>query len=128
MGIVHHASYLTYFEAGRVEYMRRRSVNYADWVGSGIHLPVADIGLRYRRPAKFDQQLVVLTWIDKLSTFSVRFTYRIHALGAPDAELMVQGHTRLACVDHQGHLRPIPEEITGRLAGTEMFSRPDDQV
>lgn len=128
MGIVHHASYLTYFEAGRVEYMRRREVKYADWVGRGVHLPVVDIGLRYRRPARFDQQLVVLTWIDKLLPYSVRFAYRVHELHASPSERLVEGHTRLTCVDERGRLMPIPEEIAGRLAGPERFSRPDDQV
>ena len=31
MGIVHHATYLVYFEAGRVEWLRRRGITYADW-------------------------------------------------------------------------------------------------
>jgi len=133
MGIVHHASYLTYFEAGRVEYMRRRGVSYADWVGRGIHLPVVDIGLRYRRPARFDQRLVVLTWIDRLAPYSIRFTYSIldavgYAAQDRDAHRLVEGHTRLTCVDGHGALIPIPAEITERLAGSEVHSRPDDQV
>src|SRR6266496_27122 len=40
MGIVHHAKYLEYFEAGRVEYMHRRGVEYVEWTKRGIHLPV----------------------------------------------------------------------------------------
>jgi acyl-CoA thioester hydrolase len=128
MGIVHHGTYLRYFEAGRIAYMRRRDVCYADWVGRGVHLPVVDLGVRYRRPAKFDQELMVSTWVSKLSRYAVRFDYQIHAVGLPDSARMVEGHTRLACVDDQGRLRPIPDEIAGRLAGREMISRPDDLV
>ena len=36
MGIVHHANYLAYFEAGRVEWLRRRGVTYASWAQRGI--------------------------------------------------------------------------------------------
>ena len=43
MGIVHHANYLTYFEAGRVDWLHRRGISYENWVKRGIHLPVVDI-------------------------------------------------------------------------------------
>jgi acyl-CoA thioester hydrolase len=126
MGIVHHASYLTYFEVGRVEFMRRRGVCYADWIGRGIYLPIAEVGLRYRRPARFDQELSVDTWIDTLSPYSVRFAYTIHSVedgGAesepPKTALIVSGHTCQACIDEQRRLIPIPDEIAGLLAEPE---------
>lgn len=125
MGVVHHASYLSYFETGRVEFMRRRDVSYAAWVGRGVHLPVVDLGVRFRRPARFDQLLEVTTWIDKQSRFSVRFGYRIVEQGKLASDFLVEGHTRLACIDDQGALLPIPEAIAGRLAGQEMFNGPD---
>lgn len=128
MGVVHHASYLTYFEAGRVEYMRRRGVCYADWVGRGVHLPIVDIGLKYRRPAHFDQRLIVTVWLDSLQPYSMRFLYRVHDFDDPQSRAFVEGRTRLACIDKQGRLMGIPEEITGRLAGPECISRPVDQV
>jgi acyl-CoA thioester hydrolase len=41
MGIVHHANYLTYFEAARVEYLRKRGVSYARWAAEqAVQLPV----------------------------------------------------------------------------------------
>ena len=42
MGIVHHASYLLYCELGRVEWLRKRGVTYADWAAKGVHLPVVE--------------------------------------------------------------------------------------
>lgn len=128
MGVVHHASYLTYFEAGRVEFMRRRGVCYAEWVGCGVHLPIVDIGLRYRRPARFDQRLVVTTWLDQLKAYSLRFVYRINDFDAPDTSHLVEGHTRLACTDDTGRLAAIPSDITVRLAQPESLCRPVDQV
>ena len=61
MGIVHHAQYLAYFEVGRVEWLRRRGITYSSWVARDIHLPVVDVALRYRAPARFDDVLVVET-------------------------------------------------------------------
>ena len=58
MGIVHHAKYLEYFEAGRVEYMHRRGVEYLEWTQRGIHLPVVDVAVRYRKSVRFDERLL----------------------------------------------------------------------
>ena len=57
MGIVHHGTYISYFEVGRVEYMRRRGLDYHSWTQLGIHLPVVEVHVRYRRTARFDELL-----------------------------------------------------------------------
>ena len=49
MGVVHHASYLVYFEEGRSHYMREMGSNYADIEASGFRLPVVEANLIYRR-------------------------------------------------------------------------------
>ena len=61
MGIVHHANYLLYFEAGRVDWLHRRSISYDVWTKQGIHLPVVESQLRYRKAARFDDVLHVDT-------------------------------------------------------------------
>src|ERR1041384_3427448 len=61
MGIVHHGTYISYFEVGRVEYMRRRGLDYNSWTELGIHLPVVEAYVRYRRTARFDELLCIET-------------------------------------------------------------------
>src|SRR3954451_16345970 len=75
MGIVHHANYLTYFEAGRVDWLHRRGVSYEFWVKRGIHLPVVETRLRYRKAARFDEVLVVETTCRELTRVTVQFSY-----------------------------------------------------
>jgi hypothetical protein len=41
-GIVHHATYLTHVEAGRVEYLRRRGADYRALMDRGFHMPVVE--------------------------------------------------------------------------------------
>ena len=67
MGIVHHASYVVYFEAARVSWLRRRGVTYQAWAAAGIHLPVVDIAIQYKRPAKFDDELIVETTLSQVT-------------------------------------------------------------
>jgi YbgC/YbaW family acyl-CoA thioester hydrolase len=59
MGIVHHAAYFTYVEAGRVEYLRRRGADYRALTERGFHMPVVEAHLEYKRTSRFDDELVV---------------------------------------------------------------------
>lgn len=116
MGIVHHATYLVYFEAGRVEWLRRRGIVYAEWVTRGVQTPVAAAELQYRAPSRFDDLLVVETTLAKLRSVSLDFAYRI----TRDATLIAEGSTRLACIDAQHKLLRIPEDIRATLLGGEL--------
>jgi acyl-CoA thioester hydrolase len=129
MGIVHHANYVTYFERGRLEYMRRRGFPYKEMVGRGYHMPVVEANLRYRKPANFDDVLRIETRLGALSRVTVRFNYvvrRAPALGSAP-ELLVEGHIVLACVDDKGRPRPLPADILQALFVPEL-SQSDDLV
>ncbi len=111
MGIVHHASYVVYFEAARVSWLRRRGVTYQTWATAGIHLPVVDIAIQYKRPARFEDELCIETTLSQVTTATLTFSYRI----LRDAELLTTGHTRLACVDDGHVVRRIPVEMKSVL-------------
>ena len=115
MGIVHHANYLAYFEMGRVEWLRRRAVTYADWNARGIHLPVVDASIRYRAPARFDDCLTVDTRLVELRAASIRFEYRLER----DDALLAEGSTRLACIGPGHALQRLPPDIVSVLASAE---------
>lgn len=110
MGIVHHANYLQYFEAGRVAWLKARGVSYEAWVSAGMHLPVVDARVRYRRAARFDEALLVDTWVGAVGRASVRFDYRIERGTAP-GETLCEGSTLLACVDAALRARRLPREV-----------------
>src|SRR5450755_4199220 len=91
MGIVHHSNYLAYFEAGRVEWLRRRGVTYADWAARGIHLPVVEASVRYRAPARFDDIIAVETRLVEIRAAPLRFEYRMERLMGHEPELLAEG-------------------------------------
>jgi acyl-CoA thioester hydrolase len=117
MGIVHHASYLSYFEVGRIEWLRRRGVTYATWASRGMHLPVVEATLKYRAPARFDDALAVETVLAELRPASLRFDYRITR--EVDNALVVEGSTRLACVDDAHAVRRFSNEMLAVLTSRE---------
>ncbi len=116
MGIVHHGNYLVYFEAGRVEWLRRRGVVYADWAARGVHLPVVEARVLYRAPSRFDDVLDVVTTLRKLGSVSLEFTYRI----LRGAQLIADGSTRLGCIDAAHKLYRIPEDMRAVLLSGEL--------
>ena len=124
MGIVHHATYLSYFEVGRVEYLRWRGIEYLEWASRGVHLPVVEAHLRYRRTARFDERLVVETRLSELGRVKVRFDYRL----LRGAELVAEGWTTLACVDERHAPTRIPADILQVLSGPETNPRDLDSV
>lgn len=127
MGIVHHAKYLEYFEAGRVEYMHRRGLDYLAWTDHGIHFPVVEAQLRYKKPVRFDERVAIDTVLTELTRVTVRFTFRV-VRAAPAEELVAEGYTLLACVGENHAPRRIPPEMAELLVRPETHPRPIDQV
>jgi len=77
-GIVYHANYLRYMERARSDMLRtvgidQRAVQEA---GEGVYA-VADLSIRYRRPAKLDDALLVLTRVVKVTAPAVRIHQRV---------------------------------------------------
>lgn len=105
MGVVHHANYIKYFELARIEYLRRRGLNYASWVALGLHLPVIGVDIQYKSPSYLDDLLRIEARLSQLSRVKVGFTYRVLRPVAGDVLQIATGSTLLACVgnDH----RPI---------------------
>jgi acyl-CoA thioester hydrolase len=133
MGIVHHANYVTYFERGRLEYMRRRGLPYKEMVDRGYQMPVVELNLRYRKPAHFDDVLRIETRLGALSRVTVRFNYTVSRAparpisGSTPVDLLVEGYIVLACVDEKSRPRQLPEDIVQALFLPEV-SRSDDLV
>lgn len=120
MGIVHHATYLTYVEAGRVEYLRRRGADYRHLMQRGFHMPVVEAHLEYKRAARFDDEIVVETRLGALTRVTVRFDYDV----LRGTELLARGHTVLACVDDEHRPRRIPEDVAALLLAEEQPAAP----
>ena len=77
MGVVYHGSYIPYFEMGRVEWLRNRGVSYKCLEESGIALPIVSMTLNYKKPAKYDDLLIVKTKFKKYSNVKIEFDCEI---------------------------------------------------
>jgi acyl-CoA thioester hydrolase len=97
MGVVYYANYLVWMEAGRVDLCKALGFNYRDMeLDDGVFLAVAEATCRYRSPARFDDEVVVRTWVAEANTRIVIIAYEIRlepAEGAP-ARILATGQTR----------------------------------
>src|SRR5436309_10999153 len=78
MGVVYYANYLVWMEVGRVEFCKSFGVNYRDMErDDGILMAVAECNCRYLAPARFDDEVVVKTWIEHANPRIVTFAYEL---------------------------------------------------
>jgi acyl-CoA thioester hydrolase len=86
MGIVYHSNYLIWFEVGRSELFREIDLPYTSFEEQGLALAVVEASCRYRSSAHYDDELEVVTVLEKLTTRSVTFSYQILRQGKVLAE------------------------------------------
>lgn len=111
MGVVYYANYLRYFESARAAYWRGLGKSYKDLVDWGVALPVVEAHCNYRRPAYYEDVLVIDTRVSELRAASLRFAYRV----LRGAELLAEGYTRHAVIGPDGKPRALPEALRGAL-------------
>jgi acyl-CoA thioester hydrolase len=110
MGFAYYAHYLRWFEIGRAEMLRALGWSYRAVEEAGIQLPVLEARCRYRKPARYDDELMIETGVLELRRASVRFGYRI--VRERDGELLASGETEHCFLDREGK----PDRPPPRLA------------
>jgi acyl-CoA thioester hydrolase len=107
MGYLHHSRYLQYFEMGRVELLRSLGHSYADLERQGVFFVVAKAEVRYKAPARYDDELTLVTRLVRAT--HVRYDHA-YELKRGDT-LLAEGTTTIACVDREGQIRQIPDAL-----------------
>ena len=77
MGYCYYGNYAQYFEVGRVEALRDIGLSYKRLEDRGVMLPVADFQVSYKVPAKYDDELTVITHINEIKGPRLIFNYSI---------------------------------------------------
>ena len=96
MGVVYHGSYVPYFEIGRVEWLRNKGVSYKSLEESGIALPIVSMHINYKKPARYDDLLVIHTKLKSHGGVKIEFDCEIRN---ENDELLTTAHFILVFVD-----------------------------
>jgi acyl-CoA thioester hydrolase len=109
MGVVYHGNYFTWFEVGRVDFCRQLGFEYKQMeLQDDSFIVVADAHCRYKRPARFDDVLVIRTTVLMSHRRTVKFGYEIVDLETK--ELLATGETTHVFCDKQGRPKALPEK------------------
>lgn len=109
MGVVYYGNYFTWFEVGRVELCRRLGIDYKKMEEEDeSYLVVAEANCRYKRPARFDDQLAILTRVVGSHRRTITFAYEI--INKASGETIATGETTHVFCDRSGRPKSLPDK------------------
>ena len=113
MGVVYYGNYAQYLEQGRTECLRDIGFSYKWMEDNGIHLPVVNLTIDYKKPAHYDDFLKVTTILKKTPTFKIEFHYEIHN---QEGQLLAEASTTLVFVNSlTNKVRRAPDYLLKRI-------------
>lgn len=110
-GITYHANYLRWFERARSDLLRLLDIDQraAIEAGEGAYA-VSEINLKYLRPAKLDDDVVIETICTELGAASCRMHQRAWRGPIGGAELLSEATLRVGFIAPDGRPRRQPDE------------------
>ncbi len=116
-GIVYHANYLRFMERARSDMLRVAGIDQrrAHEAGEGAYA-VAQLAIRYRRPARLDDALVIVSRVDGIRAAACLIHQRVMRGG----EVLAEADVTAAFVSPDGRPRRQPPawiEIFARIKG-----------
>jgi len=121
MGIAHHSAYVPWLEVGRVEWLRALGVSYAQLERDGYALPVIEVRLRYVRPARFDDALIVRAALASIRSREAQFVYEVLSDEERPFQL-ANGMTRHMCL-LRGNVARLPDALLEAVRRAEQGAR-----
>jgi acyl-CoA thioester hydrolase len=113
MGVVYHAHYLVWCDVARTDHLRQAGVSYRELEEQGLRLAVTEAGVKYRAPARYDDQIRIRCWVRDLASRRVVFGYVIER--AADGLRLATAHTTLISLDSRHGLSTIPHHVRSHL-------------
>ncbi|MER7079584.1 acyl-CoA thioester hydrolase [Saccharopolyspora kobensis] len=112
-GVVFNGHYLFFYDVAVVELFRARIGSWQQVLERGVDLVVAETRLRYRAPARFDDEIDISLPVTHLGTTSLVISPQFHR----DGRLLADGEVRHVFVDPAtGQKTPIPEDLRSALS------------
>jgi acyl-CoA thioester hydrolase len=117
MGIVYHGNYLPWFEVGRTTMLKECGLPYKELEAEGYHLPVIELGVKYVRPALYDDTLTIITRMKERPSLRIHLEYEVRR----GEELLVTGFTTHVFINKSGEPVRPPARVTEKMK--ELFAK-----
>ena len=93
MGVAYYSNYFVWMEVGRVEYCKATGFRYRDMEErDGVLLAVVGAECRYLSPARYDDEVIVKTWVEQANPRMIRFGYEMRE--ASSGRTLATGETK----------------------------------
>ena len=112
MGVAHHAAWVPWLEMARIEWLRAHGHSYAQLEREGLGMPVIDLRLRYRKAARFDEELDLDTIATAAPPSRITFATTIRR----GDDLLAEAEVTVAAVSPQGRPMRLPTELLALCA------------
>ena len=112
MGIVYHGAYVAWFEVGRTEFCRAAGFPYRRMEDDGLWILVTRVECVYRRPARYDDRIIVRARMTELGSRGLAFAYEVVNEGR---ERVADGASRHVFADTNGRPARAPAEVVAAL-------------
>jgi acyl-CoA thioester hydrolase len=89
MGIVYHGNYLPWFEVGRTTLLKECGLPYRELEAQGYLLPVVELGVKFAKPALYDDTVTIITRLHERPLLRIRLDYEVRR----GDDLLVTGFT-----------------------------------
>lgn len=96
MGVVYHGNYAQYLEIARIDWLAAIGISYKKMEEEGVMLPVYELKLRFKKSAKFDDDLQIETKLKGKPGVRIQFEYQIFN---QHDELLTEAETTLIFMD-----------------------------
>ena len=114
MGYLHHSHYLPFFEMGRTELLRQFGISYRELEERDVLFAVTKITVNFKRPARYDDQLELLTRVIKQTHVRIDHAYEMYHQAT--RELLCTAESTIACINKKGEVQPIPDFLGGKYS------------
>ena len=114
MGVAYYANFFVWFEVARTDLLRTLGWSYREMEEAGVLLPVTDAHCRYRRPARYDDELEIRTEGRLTSPVRMEFHYEVFVNGLDAA--IATGRTTHAALGRNGRPCRLPARVVGAFA------------
>lgn len=114
--IVHHSNYLKFMERARTSWLLEQGFAVDKLNQDGIILPVRSVQLEYLKPARFNDELNIVTRVKKLGKASITFQQHIHHKNL-QATLLCHAEVKVACVNRNLRPCPLPKFLMEAICG-----------
>ncbi len=107
MGYMYYGNYPAFLEVARAELLRSIELPYKNFEDQGVMMPVLEMNIKYLKPALYDQEITIKTYLKKLPGIRIHLS---HELFNENNDLLTTAEITLVLVDMKSN-RPCQPPI-----------------